>query len=245
MTMKAYITGTDRGLGLALAAKFLEHGYCVFAGRYGIDPSGLDALKSQYGARLEIIPLDVGSDASVTAAAQLVASKTSSLDVLINNAAIIGQKDATITDVGEPVRLDFNDMLAVYNVNALGALRVAQSVLALLRVGEMKRIVNISSEAGSMAARVRRGQKTRYAYCASKAALNIQSILLQNHVAEYGIKVHLIEPGWLRTFLASKEKCTIAPTEPEESAERLVAFLRHTPPEYMFHDLFQDRPFDW
>jgi NAD(P)-dependent dehydrogenase (short-subunit alcohol dehydrogenase family) len=239
--MKAYITGTDRGLGLALAATFLKHGYEVFAGRYGIDSSGLDALKAQHGAQLEIVPLDVGSDASVAAAAQLVASKMNSLDVLINNAAVIGQKDATVTD-----SLDFNDMLAVYNVNALGALRVAQSVLALLRAGEMKRIVNISSEAGSMTARVRRGQKTRYAYCASKAALNIQSILLQNHVAEFGIKVHLVEPGWLRTFLASKEKCTIAPTEPEESAERLVAFVqRNPPPEYMFHDLFQDRQFDW
>jgi NAD(P)-dependent dehydrogenase (short-subunit alcohol dehydrogenase family) len=239
--MKVYITGTDRGLGLALATIFLKHGYEVFAGQFGIDPRGLAALKEQYGAQLEIVPLDVGSDESVTAAAERVASKTDCLDVLINNAAIIGQKDAPVTDA-----LDFNDMLAVYNVNALGALRVAQSVLPLLRAGEMKRIVNISSEAGSMAARVRRGQKTRYAYCASKAALNIQSILLQNHVAEFGIKVHLIEPGWLRTFLASKEKCTIAPTEPEESAERLVAFVqRNPPPAYMFHDLFQDRQFDW
>ena len=120
----------------------------------------------------------MGSDASVSAAARLVAGQTDRLDVLINNAAIIGQKDAAIDDA-----LDFGDMLSVYNVNALGALRVAQSVLPLLRAGEIKRIINISSEAGSMAARVRRGQRTRYAYCASKAALNIQSILLQNHVA--------------------------------------------------------------
>ncbi len=238
--MNVYITGTDRGLGLALAAKFLEHGYDVFAGCYGIDHSGLDALKAQYGGRLEVVTLDVSSDASVAAAAEIIARKTDRLDVLINNAAIIGQKDATITDA-----LDFNDMLSVYNVNALGALRVAQSVLPLLRAGEMKRILNISSEAGSMAARMRRGQRTRYAYCASKAALNIQSILLQNHVAEFGIRVHLIEPGWLRTFLASKEKCTLAPTEPEESAEKLVAFVQRTPPDYMFHDLFQDRQFDW
>jgi NAD(P)-dependent dehydrogenase (short-subunit alcohol dehydrogenase family) len=238
--MKVYITGTDRGLGLALAAKFLEHGYDVFAGCYGIDSSGLDTLKAQDGARLEVVPLDVSSDASVAAAAEIIAGKTDRLDVLVNNAAIIGQKDATITDV-----LDFNDMLNVYNVNALGALRVAQSVLPLLRAGEMKLIINISSEAGSMAARVRRGQRTRYAYCASKAALNIQSILLQNHVTEFGIRVHLIEPGWLRTFLASKEKCTLAPTEPEKSAEKLVAFVQRTPPDYMFHDLFQDRQFDW
>ena len=239
--MNVYITGTDRGLGLALAAKFLEHGETVFAGYYGIDPSGLNALHSQFEARLEIVPLDVGSDLSVATAAQHITSKTDRLDVLINNAAIIGQKDATVTD-----DLDFDDMLKVYNVNALGALRVAQSVLPFLQAGEMKRIINISSEAGSMAARVRRGQRTRYAYCASKAALNIQSILLQNHLAEYGIRVHLVEPGWLRTFLASQEKCTIAPTEPEESAKRLVEFvLRDPPPEYMFHDLFNDRQFDW
>jgi NAD(P)-dependent dehydrogenase (short-subunit alcohol dehydrogenase family) len=75
--------------------------------------------------------------------------------------------------------------------------------------------------------------------------LNIQSILLQNHVTEFGIHVHLVEPGWLRTFLASKEKCTIAPTEPVESAERLVAFFQREPPDYMFHDLFNDCPFDW
>jgi NAD(P)-dependent dehydrogenase (short-subunit alcohol dehydrogenase family) len=239
--MNVYITGTDRGLGLALAAKFLDHGDKVFAGYYGIDPNGLNALQSQYGARLEIVPLDVGSDQSVAEAARLIARKTNRLDVLINNAAIIGQKDATVTDP-----LDFEDMLKVYNVNALGPLRVAQSVLPLLQSGELKRIINISSEAGSMAARVRRGQRTRYSYCGSKAALNIQSILLQNHLAEYGIRVHLIEPGWLRTYLASNEKCTIAPTEPEESAERLVEFvLRDPPPEYMFHDLFQDRQFDW
>ena len=238
--MKAYITGTDRGLGLALATSFLEHEYDVFAGYYGIDPLGLQALKAVHGSRLEIVPLDVSSDESVKAAAAMIAAKTASLDVLVNNAAIIGQKDATVIDP-----LDFNDMLAVYNVNALGPLRVAQSVLPLLQAGEMKRIVNISSEAGSMAARVRRGQRTRYAYCGSKAALNIQSILLQNHVTEFGIHVHLVEPGWLRTFLASKEKCTIAPTEPAESAERLVAFLRREPPDYMFHDLFNDCPFDW
>jgi NAD(P)-dependent dehydrogenase (short-subunit alcohol dehydrogenase family) len=101
------------------------------------------------------------------------------------------------------------------------------------------------AEAGSMAARVRRGQRTRYAYCASKATLNIQSILLQNHAAEYGIRVHRVEPGWLRTFLASKEKCTIAPTEPEESAQRMLTFVERTPPDYMFHDLFEDRSFDW
>jgi NAD(P)-dependent dehydrogenase (short-subunit alcohol dehydrogenase family) len=240
--VRAYITGADRGLGLALCAAFLEGGYDVFAGLYGLDPSGVEALKDHYGAQLEIVPLDVGSDTSVAAAAKSIGGKADSLDLLINNAAIIGQKDATVTD-----ELDFDDMLKVINVNALGPLRVAQSVLPLLQQGTMKRIINISSEAGSMAARVRRGQRTRYGYCASKAALNIQSILLQNHVAEFGIRVHLIEPGWLRTYLGGGGTRSMnARSEPEESAERLLAFVhRDPPPDYMFHDLFEDQQFDW
>jgi NAD(P)-dependent dehydrogenase (short-subunit alcohol dehydrogenase family) len=237
----AYITGADRGLGLGLATVFLEAGYHVFAGCYGLDETGLLSLKSRYGEHLDIVPLDVSREDSVAAAATYLSERTDRLDLLINNAAILLDKDATIED-----GLRFDDMLAMYNVNALGPLRVAASVLPLLKRGEGRRIVNISSEAGSMAARVRRGQRTRYGYCASKSALNVQSILLQNHVSDYGIRVWLIEPGWVRSYLAGGPKCTLAPTEPEESARRLLAFLgREGAPSYLFHGLFEDARFDW
>lgn len=238
--MNVYITGTDRGLGLALVATFLNNGYEVFAGYYGIDARGLERLQTEYGPQLTMVDLDVTSNASVLAAAQAIASKASSLDLLINNAAIMGQRELTIEDP-----LDFDGMLAVYDVNAVGPLRVAKSVLPLLRAGEMKRIINIASEAGSMAARVRRGQRTRYAYCGSKAALHVQSILLQNHLAEYGIRLTLIEPGWIRTYLATGEKFMEATYEPEVVAERLAAFVAGPVPDYLFHDLFLNQPFDW
>jgi NAD(P)-dependent dehydrogenase (short-subunit alcohol dehydrogenase family) len=238
--MNAYITGTDRGLGLALADKFLEAGFQVFAGKYGIDNTGLEALQRRFGAQLEIVPLDVGSDRSAAEAARLITQKTSSLDLLINNAAIYGDASGNITG-----SLDFEDMLRVYNVNALGPLRVTHSVLPLLQQGEMKRILNISSEAGSLATRLRRGEKRRYAYCASNAALNMQSIILQNHVAEFGLRVTLIEPGVLRTYLATGKKSTAALTEPEVAAEKLLEFVRRDPPDYLFHDLFGGKPFDW
>ncbi len=95
--MNTYITGTDRGLGLALAAKFLEDGFQVFAGKYGIDGTGLDALQARFGGQLTIVPLDVSSDRSVAEASRLISQKTSSLDLLINNAAIYGDKDTNIT----------------------------------------------------------------------------------------------------------------------------------------------------
>ena len=242
---KAYITGADHGLGLALVEAFLRNGDFVFAGFYGLDRSGLDSLKLRYQERLEIVPLDVSRDVSVWSAAALITAKTKDLDVLINNAAILGKKEnkpymATVDD-----SLDFEDMLTTYNVNALGPLRVTQSVLPLLRAGREKRILNISSEAGSMNARIRKKHRNRYGYCGSKAALNIQSILLNNHLSEEGIHLTLIEPGWLRTYMAGDTKSTNAPTEPEESAEKLLAFLNRPAPDYLFHDLFLDQPFDW
>ncbi len=242
---KIYITGTDHGLGLALVAAFLQRGDQVFAGYYGLDRSGLERLQAQYGERLEIVPLDVSKDESAREAAAVIAAKTASLDILINNAAILGKKEgksymATVDD-----SLDFEDMLMTYNVNALGPLRVAQSVLALLRAGQGKRIINISSEAGSMNARIRKQHRNRYGYCGSKAALNIQSILLNNHLSAEGIHLTLIEPGWLRTYMAGDTPSTNAPTEPVESAERLAVFLDRPVPDYLFHDLFQDCQFNW
>jgi len=238
--MKAYITGTDRGLGLGLTTVFLAGGHTVFAGFYGIDDTGLKALKVRYGEKLHIIPLDISSDSSVMEAARLINEQTDSLDVVINNAAILGEKDATIEN-----DISFDNMLAVYNVNALGPLRVSKSILGLLKKGDGKRIINISSEAGSMTARILRKQNTRYGYCGSKSSLNVQSILLQNHLEDTGIRVFLIEPGWVQTWL-SGELFLGATYSPEESAAQLLKFVgSETPPDYMFHDLFHNRRFEW
>jgi NAD(P)-dependent dehydrogenase (short-subunit alcohol dehydrogenase family) len=238
--MKAYVTGADRGLGLAVVGAFLARGDEVFAGCYGVDPSGLEALAKQHGDRLVILPLDVSSDASVAEAARRIRERTDRIDVLVNNAAILGEKDKTIED-----DLSFDDCLRVYNVNALGPLRVSRSMIPLLRKGDRKVIINISSEAGSMTARLFRQQNTRYGYCGSKSALNVQSILLQNHIARDNIHVHLIEPGWLRTWL-SGERFAGADHEPDEAAALLLEFLdRDHAPGYLFHDLFRNRRFEW
>lgn len=237
----AYITGADRGLGLGLATVFLAGGYRVFAGCFGLDEEGLKALGQRYGDALTVVPLDVRSETSVRAAADRIAEMTGHLDLVINNAAILLDQNATILD-----DLDYEAMMAMYNVNTLGPLRVSASVLGLLRNGEGKRIVNISSEAGSMAARLRRGQTTRYGYCGSKSALNVQSIILGNHVAEFGIRVLLIEPGWVRSYLSGGVKYMKADLEPEESAMKLYEFLhREEAPDHMFHDLVKDQSFDW
>ncbi|WP_395143744.1 SDR family NAD(P)-dependent oxidoreductase [Armatimonas sp.] len=222
----AYITGADRGLGLGLTEALLERGFRVFAGEYGLDPAGLDALAETHGERLRRIPLDVGCDRSVLRAADKLRESCQHLDLLINNAAILGDFTGTLSDP-----LDFALMQDVYNVNSLGPLRVAQSVF-----GHLKR--------GSMEQSRRTNRNMRYGYCMSKAALNVQTVILANHAGEHGIESYLFDPGWMRSFMHGTKNLR-ATQEPDETARAILATVLDRPrPDYLYMTC-EGKPYDW
>ena len=115
------ITGADRGLGSALCAGLLARGWRVLAGQYMPDWPELDALAAQYPGSLHIVPLDVGSTASVQAAARQVAHTVDRIDLLISNAGIGSGR----SELGQG--LDTPRMLQAFNVNAVGAIRVVEA----------------------------------------------------------------------------------------------------------------------
>lgn len=216
MESRVYITGADRGLGFAFVKKYLSEGYTVFAGRFLEDWDWLCELKDENPSRLHLIPLDVGDRGSVEKAAEKIAASTSYLDVLINNAGIYYEN---VEDVfGD---LNFEAMRKMYEINALGPLKVTSSVIDLLVEGTEKTLVNISSEAGSIGDCWR---KKEYGYTMSKAAVNKQSAVLQNHLQEYGIKVFAIHPGYLRSYMLG-EKNMEADIEPEEAAKGIYKVI--------------------
>ena len=131
------------------------------------------------GEALVGIPLDIASDESVRAAA--AAFPFPRLDLLINNAGILGNMED-----GPEDELDFDLMLKVLNVNALGTLRVTAAFLPLLMKGAEKTVVNISSEAGSITDCRRTGW---FGYCMSKAANNMQGALIHNTLRKAGGRV--------------------------------------------------------
>ncbi len=204
--MNVLVTGADRGLGESIATLFAERGHQVFAGV-------LQAVGEGTGS-FHRIHLDVSSDTSVAHALVEVQARTDHLDVLINNAAVLGD---TSRSALEP--LDFEEMLRVYNVNTLGALRVSQAFLPLLLAGQEKQIVNVSSEAGSIGTCWR---DRWYAYAMSKAALNMQSVLLHRLLRGYGGQVVVCHPGHVRTFMRGTEDLT-GSLSPREAAQRLLA----------------------
>lgn len=215
MEKYAYVTGADRGLGLALTGVMLENGYTVFAGSY-MDWHELPRLKKTHDKSLRIIPLDVTEPKSVKEAAEEIKKHTDKLDILVNNAGIYKEKTGTIFE-----ELDFDEMVRMYQTNALGPLRVTHSVISLLARGDGKKLVNISSEAGSCSQTWRIKE---YGYSMSKAALNKQSVILQNHLKEYGIKVFAVHPGWLRTYMLGRLD-EEAEVEPEDSAQNIYRVI--------------------
>lgn len=208
MNKGVLVTGADSGLGLSLVKRFLQGGFVVFAGAYR-SSAELDVLLGESGDSLVLIWLNVADIDSVRGAAQQVAGQTNALELVINNAGIHLKDTKQVLE-----QLDFanGQFQLTMDVNTFGPLRVVQQFYPLLERGEQKLVINISSEAGSITDCRRENQ---FAYCMSKAALNMQSKILQNYLKSRGFKVLAVHPGWMRTNMGGTE----APLSPDESAD--------------------------
>ncbi|AEI40953.1 SDR family NAD(P)-dependent oxidoreductase [Paenibacillus mucilaginosus] len=206
------VTGTDRGVGLALTESLLHAGCTVFAGGISRENPEMDRLKEAFPQTLHAFYLDVGSDESVREAGALIRSRTDALDVLINNAALLG--DTSVPIEGE---LDFDEMLRVYDVSALGAIRMSNALIGPLMNGG-KLIVNISSEAGSITQSYR---EAWFGYCMAKSALNMGSTIIHNRIRRDGGRVLLFHPGWVKTYMSGTWNDAGTYT-PQEAAENIL-----------------------
>jgi NAD(P)-dependent dehydrogenase (short-subunit alcohol dehydrogenase family) len=247
----AYVTGTDRGLGLALAENLLKRGFTLFSGEYGltekgqqagIHVAGMESLAEKYEDRLIRLPLNCGSTASVREAASIIKANTDSLDLLVCNGAILGDTRKTIFD--DLTENDFNMINEVYNVNTTGTLRVISSVIHLLRTeGESQaNLVIISSEASQIPQKWRTAW---FGYCQSKAAVNSLGSLVHNSLEDKNIPVLLFHPGYVRTYMEGKGKNMKADLEPEESAQGILEFVLERNQEMFGFFSHRGEPMEW
>jgi len=184
------ITGADRGLGLSLCKEFLSRGWDVFANKYIDDYSFLEGLANP---ALHIIKLDIGCPESILAAKDEVAKRTGSLDMFISNAALMGKFKCELYD--PPMELE--TAWDTFRVNALGPIRLLESLLPLLEAGTMKRLCFVSSEVACITLMKHRGDSP-FPYPMSKAALNIAVRMLHNHLYPQGYTFRLFHPGWMK-----------------------------------------------
>ena len=219
------ITGAAGGLGIGLVREYLSRNYRVFGADIVRHPE-TDQLAEESGGNYMFFEADVADTASVARLAEQVGAKTGSLDILVNAAGIIRPESESLLE-----SFDVDGSRKLFDVNALGPLRITKAFIGLLRRGESKLLVNISSEAGSMTSHA--DYINRYDYCMSKAALNIQSVILQRYLKPEGIRVLLFNPGWMHTQMGGPD----APIDPADSARgiaNLAESLRTRPDSYMY-----------
>ncbi|GHG83295.1 SDR family oxidoreductase [Streptomyces griseocarneus] len=192
------ITGANRGLGLETARRLVAAGHTVYLGARD-ERRGREAAE-RLGDAARPLRIDVTSDDSVKAAADRVAEEAGRLDVLVNNAGIAGP-------YGEAGDLTADDLRAVYDTNVLGAVRVLNAFLPLLRAARAPVVVNVSSGLGSLGMNADPEGHTdllpvyvpALAYNSSKAALNMLTLLYAR--ACPGIRVNAVDPGYTATDL--------------------------------------------
>ena len=203
------VTGANRGLGFELTRQCLAGGDHVYAGcRHPEQAAALSSLATVYEGRLTMLTLDVTNEETIDASQEIVSSQTNALGLLFNNAATHPGAETITT-------LSAETLIHTLRVNAVGPMLITQRYLDLLKAASSPKIINISSEAGSIS----KMQHFRgYAYYASKAALNMLTRALAWDESLAGVIVIAIHPGWMRTDMGGDR----APLSPAQSAAGIL-----------------------
>src|SRR5262245_10669290 len=200
------ITGASRGLGAEFVRQLREEGHTVFA---AVRDPGAAGEAVRAGAK--VVRLDVDRPETFGTFARTLDAP---VDVLVNNAGIAAD-DASLQS------LTADTMERVFRTNVVGPALLTKALLPLLLRGKRKVVVNVSSGLGSLAATP---GGFSYAYCASKSALNMLTVLMHRELAGDGVTVVSLDPGWNRTDMGG----AAAPLDPRDTVRASVASLdRH------------------
>lgn len=201
-----FISGANRGIGLELARQASAGGAHVFAAcRMPEKATALQKLAGQVGSRIQVVELEVTSDDSVAGMQKAVGGV--GIDVLINNAGIMGPDPQT------PLDMDYDALAEIFAVNAIGPLRVTHALMDNVIAAKGK-IAVVSSMMGAFGF----SGTGKIGYCTSKTAVNRLFHAMAQDLKPQGIPVAILSPGWVRTDMGGPN----ASISVEESAAGLL-----------------------
>ena len=213
------ITGANRGLGLEFARQFYNEEYRVIATcRNPKDANKLNAIGD-----IDVHSLDVTEDKSVAILADKLRGEN--IDILINNAGVIGQRDGF-------GKLDYDIWAETMDTNVFGPMRVAEAFRDNVMNSKKKQMIFITSRMGSITEAV----PNAYVYRSSKAALNMAVKCLSAELEEKGLIAVLFHPGHVQTDMGGQA----APVTPQKSIEgmknQIVALTRDDNGRFLSYD---------
>ena len=223
----ALVTGANRGLGFETSRQLLAKGLTVvLAGR---DESDLERARRTLAPseqRAMTVRMDVTDVESIVAAHRTVTQSLGSVDVLVNNAAVLLFENADVLSIPPDAYRD------TFQTNVFGVIEVCRVFAPDMARARYGRIVNVSSGAGQLAT------MSTYApaYSISKAAVNAFTRVLADAYRAHGVLVNAVDPGWVRTDMGGPS----APRSPQEGADTIV-WLATLPDSGPTGGFFRDR----
>jgi NAD(P)-dependent dehydrogenase (short-subunit alcohol dehydrogenase family) len=216
------ITGAGRGLGLEFVRQYAEEGWHVLACvRRPAQATDLADLAALADTQIVVHELDVADHASIERLARTL--QGTPIDVLLNNAGTIGtqsfaERGIAIQRFGES---DYDDWQAMFRVNVLGPMKMAEAFVTHVAASEQKKIVTLTSVIGSIGSNTIGGL---YAYRSTKAAANAVMRSMGIDLAKRGIVALPIHPGWSRTAMGGP-RADLDPADAVRSVREVIAHL--------------------
>ncbi len=216
----AFITGANKGLGFETARQLGRLGITIVVGARDEERGqrAVEALRGE-GIAAHRVLVDVTRDETIESAVGWIDRELGRLDILVNNAGVQVQRAA-------PSEVSVENLRRTFEPNFFGAFAVLQAALPLLRRAPAGRIVNVSSNVGSMfrltdpdwelAERIYLG----FAYSASKTALNVLTIAFAKELRGTAVKINSVCPGFTATDF-NQHRGT---RRPEDSVKLIVRY---------------------
>jgi NAD(P)-dependent dehydrogenase (short-subunit alcohol dehydrogenase family) len=221
----ALVTGSSRGIGFVTSTTLARNGFLTYASMRNLDKEKeIRLVVDKEKIPLKTIQLDVTDSNSVDNAIKSIMDQSGRIDVLVNNAGY--------GLVGAFEELSMEEIKQQYETNLFGVMRVTQAVLPIMRKQKSGIIVNMSSGAG------RFGYPNGSAYVSTKFALEGLSESVAYEVEPFGIKIVLVEPGFVRTNFSNvvAKKSQSTNSQYSKMTEKMAASieqmkLKSSPPE--------------
>ena len=228
----ALVTGANRGIGLGIATALAQAGLRVLLGARdrALGEAAAGPLRAA-GGDVRVLALDVASTASIDTCCDALAADGVHVDVLVNNAAIMEAQG------GRALAEDLGLLRRTLETNTIGAVHLMQRLAPGMRERGYGRIVNVSSDMGSLE-HMHAGDLS---YRVSKAALNAATRVFADELRGTGVLVNCLNPGWVRTQMGG----TGATRSLAEGADTAV-WLAMLPDDGPTGGFFQDhKPLAW
>ncbi|WP_411346528.1 SDR family NAD(P)-dependent oxidoreductase [Paenibacillus sp. WLX1005] len=197
----ALVSGANKSIGFEVVRGLAQMGMIVYLGSRN-EEMGIQAANDLHSdGDVRFIQLDVSNEHSMTSAIHTIQKQHGRLDVLVNNAGIASSDSDAHNFSASNISME--SVKKIFDTNFLGAVRLTQLSIPLLRQSKAGRVVNTSSAAGSFQYLNDVNSPKPFAYCTSKLALNGATIIFADELRDTGIKINAAHPGLVNSALSN------------------------------------------